>query len=250
MSDLGLHIYEPKDYIHARIKILEHISQNSDLEIFIFDRVIDTWFWDLENETYVNFVNDNPTDSLKTKLNKNHIPEFITPKIIAELELLNEPSPLDSSVDPLTWILTTKLGDVWGESKPSYDHVATLVTWGIDHEFWKQKALYESLIEEKLSIWMKDSTGNLHLLYKYLKRDLKHTLYFLYVWNVLTVYEEDFKERLLKDKGWFISELVDINVDISVANISPKIDESLKNNLYIYWNRILLEKFEDLNNES
>jgi len=231
----GLILQNPNEYPDLRLKIREALKAGEQLSVMVTHRACDNWFWDLEGITQVQLIDGSPVQLLKDKLNIPSIPQELVndPTQIIKLGLLDIELPPSVSEDVWSWILRTKLGNVWANGSVDEKHLSDLMNWYIANSVPSE---YKDIVAARLKNWaLHAPMGYLRRTYSELQTDTESKVWSLAVYNLLEMYGAE-RFDILKSFSWFTEALLNDSTNYRVQfNTYPqKIAAELSSKLNIH----------------
>lgn len=258
----------PEEYPAIRLKLRDAIHARENTDVYITHRACDGWFWDLADYPVVSLINDDPREQLRRKLGVLSLPRELeeTPELIFALELLDLKAPSQSGMFMLvaakldnqqvinvwSWILKEKLGAVWTEVKPSFEHLSALVRWYLNAALQQQNdadavpAPLQQKVRSIIDEWIRRSEGNLKSAYDAFFENPIPNAFFLACWqNFSDKYPELLKEWFreaesrkagLSQEDFYCPKLEWVAEKLAPVELKENLITGFSKKIEIYWN--------------
>lgn len=119
------------DYVPVRQRIRLALDQHTDLTVYVSDSVVLMWLSDFQHypQRSVCWRSIDPAEDFTQLFGVSPSSPF-TPELIMSLQLDTlTPPPQHTAVNPVSWILGERLGEIWRYAVPPRGHAAQLAAW-------------------------------------------------------------------------------------------------------------------------
>lgn len=204
----GLLVEDWKSYVRTRGAIRSALETGGHLEVMITNSECAAWFWDLDGQPEIQFVDRRPSSILAHKLgiSPDKLPDELTDKDIIDLTLLEKEPPLEPLETESDTIVAMVCGVAWAIRKPSWEHLRLLTESCLRSNGRPEapKDWVKKRISENVSLWLELARGTLRDTYeKLLKRPWENSQLVAaavrlgrtqsYIWKIL----DDLNEEVL-----------------------------------------------------